>query len=183
VTDEENPAESRRVIGFRVKSVTDVGVQLAARLIAIVVEHFDTLITDWFPGLDALTVHGYRLVSRITLCPKCITEVSGVDPDEDQEGDSTGGVPFTQQNDSGAHLTTDGSSTSASPWPSPVHGAMKRDLRIDATPSPDHSKINRSLFLFIYLFILIYRSSYCKYWKRTISEPLQVTAFKEVDVI
>ncbi|KAK3754845.1 hypothetical protein QZH41_011322 [Actinostola sp. cb2023] len=136
--DDEDSMESRRVIGFRVKSVTDVGVQLAARLLAIVVEHFDTLITDWFPGLDALTVHGYRLVSRVIPCPKCITEISGVDADDiSQEGrDSTGGVPFTHQNDSGAHLTTDGSSTSASPWPSPVHGAVTTDLRGDTTSSP-----------------------------------------------
>lgn len=130
--DDDNPPESRQVIGFRVKSVTDFGVQLAARLLAIVVEHFDTLITDWFPGLDALTVHGYRLVSRITPCPKCITQVSGVE--EDPEGDCPGGVPYTQQNDSGAHLTTDGSSASASPWPSPVHVPVK---------IPDKSKLIR----------------------------------------
>lgn len=119
------------------------------------VEHFDTLITDWFPGLDALTVHGYRLVSRIIPCPKCITEISGVE-DLEPEGE---GVPYAQQNDSGAHLTTDGSSTSASPWPSPVHGAtLPPDIRATSTPSPVHSKsmlsFKRPFCLCIFKFVL-----------------------------
>ncbi|XP_048577768.1 leucine-rich repeat serine/threonine-protein kinase 1 isoform X2 [Nematostella vectensis] len=131
--DDESLLESRSFVGFRVKTVTDSGVQLAARLIAIVVEHMDTLITDWFPGLDALTVHGYRLVTRLIPCPKCITALSeSGSADQDTEG--TGGVPITPQGDSGANLTTDTSSTGGSPWPSPIHVAVRRDIRLDNSP-------------------------------------------------
>ena len=113
------------------KSVSDCNIQSAARLVAITVEHMDTLITDWFPGLDAITVHGYRLVTRLIPCSKCIMAVCGVDEDDSQK-DSEGvasGVPVVLSgHDSAVHLsTTDGSSTSASPWPSPVHVARKPD--------------------------------------------------------
>lgn len=114
------------MIGFKVKSVSDSCIQSAARLIAITAEHMDTLITDWFPGLDAITVQGYRLVTRIIPCPKCIMAVCGVNQEENEkESESVAmNVPLISSSgpDSGINLsTTDGSSTSASPWPSPVH--------------------------------------------------------------
>ena len=164
--EDEGPAESKMLVGFRVQDVLDTSLQFAARLLAITVEHIDNLITDWFPGLDTQTVQGHRLVTRLIPCPKCIASVSGVpeepvDPpgkrtsqEKKQEGHSQTVDPLT---DSGVGLsTTDGSSTSASPWPSPVH-AMKKD----ATPatqnplsdnlpgtknsSPFHSYLNFSL--------------------------------------
>ena len=114
------------MIGFKVKSVSDTSIQSAARLVAITVEHMDTLITDWFPGLDAITVQGNRLVTRIIPCSKCIMAVCGVDREENErERESVAtDVPLILSSgpDSGINLsTTDGSSTSASPWPSPVH--------------------------------------------------------------
>jgi len=119
--------EGLKLIGFKVKSVSDCNIQSAARLVAIIAEHMDTLITDWFPGLDAVTVQGHRLVTRLIPCPSCIKTVCGVD----QEGTVTedeGVVPvpvLSSSQDSGVHLSTDGSSASASPWPSPVHVAKK----------------------------------------------------------
>ena len=119
--------EVSKLIGFKVKSVSDCNIQSAARLVAIIAEHMDTLITDWFPGLDAVTVQGHRLVTRLIPCPNCIKTVCGVD----QEGTVTedeGAVPvpvLSSSQDSGVHLSTDGSSASTSPWPSPVHVAKK----------------------------------------------------------
>lgn len=108
------------------KSVSDSNIQSAARLIAITVEHMDTLITDWFPGLDAVTVQGHRLVTRLVPCPKCIMAVCGVDGDESEKENESGVPVILSSQDSGVHLSaTDGSSTSASPWPSPVHVARK----------------------------------------------------------
>ena len=114
------------MIGFKVKSVLDSNIQSSARLVAIAVEHMDTLITDWFPGLDAITVHGNRLVTRIIPCPKCIMTVCRIDraENEKERDDVAVDVPLTLSSgqDSGINLSaTDGSSTSASPWPSPVH--------------------------------------------------------------
>ena len=123
--------EGTKLIGFKVKSVSDCNLQSAARLVAITVEHMDTLITDWFPGLDAITVQGHRLVTRLVPCTKCIMAVCGVDEEEtankNEGGTST--VPVILSGpDSAVNLsTTDGSSTSASPWPSPVHVARKPD--------------------------------------------------------
>lgn len=123
--------EGSKLIGFKVKSVTDCNIQSAARLVAITVEHMDTLITDWFPGLDTITVHGHRLVTRLVPCPKCIMAVCGVEQDESERENETvaTGIPvIMSRQDSAVHLsTTDGSSTSASPWPSPVHVARKPD--------------------------------------------------------
>ena len=105
--------------------------QSAARLVAITVEHMDTLITDWFPGLDTITVQGRRLVTRLIPCPKCIMAVCGVDQDESERENEVvaTGIPVIMSGqDSAVHLsTTDGSSTSASPWPSPVHVGRKLD--------------------------------------------------------
>lgn len=122
----EDRREGSKLIGFKVKSVSDSSIQSAARLVAIAVEHMDTLITDWFPGLDAITVQGNRLVTRIIPCPKCIMTVCGNDRAEyEKERDNVPpDVLLTQSSgqDSGINLSaTDGSSTSASPWPSPVH--------------------------------------------------------------
>ena len=124
--------------GFRVHDVLDTTLQYAARLLAITIDHIDNLITDWFPGLDTQTVQGHRLVTRLIPCPKCISSVCGVSEDiceppskrnsqekkqEGQVGDHTG----QNLGDSGVGFsTTDGSSASGSPWPSPVH-AMKKD--------------------------------------------------------
>ena len=126
--------EGSKLIGFKVKSVSDSHIQSAARLVAITVEHMDTLITDWFPGLDAITVHGSRLVTRIIPCTKCLMAVCGVDREEtEEESDVTvvaRDVPLISSSgpDSGINLsTTDGSSTSASPWPSPVRVSRKPD--------------------------------------------------------
>ena len=124
------------MIGFKVKSVSDNSIQSAAQLIAITVEHMDTLITDWFPGLDAITVQGYRLVTRIIPCTKCIMAVCGVDREENEEESESvaRNVPLISSSgpDSGINLsTTDGSSTSASPWPSPVHVSRKPGANVE----------------------------------------------------
>lgn len=148
---------------FKVKTVSDSTVQHSARLLAIVVEHIDTLITDWFPGLDTLTVHGYRLVTRLIPCPSCITAASAVDQgasaSQESEGneESTGVAPAAGSvpqgsplHDSG--LTTDASSTSASPWPSPVHAVRKRS-RSGASPSCESGELIVVVCLFICLFV------------------------------
>ena len=124
------------MIGFRVRSVTEGRVQPSARLLTIIAEHIDNLITDWFPGLDTLTVHGYRLVTRLIPCPACITMAaapsgSSADqtPEESQEGPPEPAMPCVAPGsppDSGVNVTTDGSSASASPWPSPVHTKASR---------------------------------------------------------
>ena len=126
------------MIGFKVKSVSDSSIQFAARLVAITVEHMDTLITDWFPGLDAITVQGYRLVTRIIPCPRCIMAVCGVDREEsEKESESVArDVPLILSSgpDSGINLSaTDGSSTSTSPWPSPVHVSRKPGALVEGT--------------------------------------------------
>ena len=123
--------EGSKLIGFKVKSVIDSNLQSAARLVAITVEHMDNLITDWFPGLDNTTVQGHRLVTRLVPCPKCIMVVCGVEEEESEKqntAESTGISVVLSSQDSAVHLsTTDGSSTSASPWPSPVHLPRKPD--------------------------------------------------------
>lgn len=127
------------MIGFKVKSVSDCSVQTAARLIAITVEHMDTLITDWFPGLDAITVHGYRLVTRIIPCPKCIMAVCGVESEKkpkERENVAIDVLISSSGADSGINLSmTDGSSTSASPWPSPVHVSRKPGANGEGIPA------------------------------------------------
>ena len=121
--------EGSKLVGFKVKSVSDCNIQSAARLVAIIAEHMDTLITDWFPGLDVVTVQGHRLVTRLIPCPRCIMTVCGVDQEGTvTEDESVVPVPLlSSSQDSGVHLSTDGSSASASPWPSPVHVARKPD--------------------------------------------------------
>ncbi|XP_068698664.1 leucine-rich repeat serine/threonine-protein kinase 1-like [Montipora capricornis] len=123
--------EGSKLIGFKVKSVIDSNLQSAARLVAITAEHMDNLITDWFPGLDNTTVQGHRLVTRLVPCPKCIMVVCGVEEEESVKqntAESTGISVVLSSQDSAVHLsTTDGSSTSASPWPSPVRLARKPD--------------------------------------------------------
>ena len=111
--------------------MSDNSVQCAARLVAITAEHMDTLITDWFPGLDALTVQGYRLVTRVIPCPKCIKVACGISEEESEEVDGATPPPLVVSGpDSAINLsTTDGSSASASPWPSPVHGVKKPDVQ------------------------------------------------------
>ncbi|KAJ7388225.1 hypothetical protein OS493_039121 [Desmophyllum pertusum] len=141
VRPNEDRREGSKLIGFKVKSVSDSHIQSAARLVAITVEHMDTLITDWFPGLDAITVHGSRLVTRIIPCTKCLMAVCGVDREEtEEESDVTvvaRDVPLISSSgpDSGINLsTTDGSSTSASPWPSPVRVSRKPDANGEVSP-------------------------------------------------
>lgn len=123
--------EGSKVIGFKVKSVTDSNLQSSARLIAITAEHMDTLITDWFPGLDNITVQGYRLVTRLIPCTKCIMAVCGVTEEEIKRpnaAEASGSSVGQSSQDSAIHLsTTDGSSASASPWPSPVHSTRKAE--------------------------------------------------------
>ena len=121
--------EGSKLIGFKVKSVIDSNLQFSARLIAITAEHMDTLITDWFPGLDNITVQGHRLVTRLIPCAKCIMAVCGVGEEEIKKpntAEATGVTVGLSSQDSAIHLsTTDGSSASASPWPSPVHNTRK----------------------------------------------------------
>jgi len=129
--DGESRREGSKLIGFKVKSVTDSNLQSSARLIAITAEHMDTLITDWFPGLDNITVQGYRLVTRLIPCTKCIMAVCGVTEEEIKRpnaAEASGSSVGQSSQDSAIHLsTTDGSSASASPWPSPVHSTRKAE--------------------------------------------------------
>lgn len=123
---------------------------------AITVEHMDTLITDWFPGLDAITVHGYRLVTRIIPCPKCIMAVCGVETDKTEKESDRVAIDVLISSsgaDSGINLSmTDGSSTSASPWPSPVHVSRKPEANGEGTYLPKevmcafHSTRHRGTF-------------------------------------
>ena len=62
-------------MGFRVKSVSDSNVQTAARFLALTIDHIDTLIQDWYPGLDKTNMYGENLVIRLIPCQKCIKRI------------------------------------------------------------------------------------------------------------
>ena len=57
------------------KSVSDCNIQTAARFLALTIHHIDTLIQDWYPGLDQTNIFGENLVTRLIPCQKCIRRV------------------------------------------------------------------------------------------------------------
>ncbi|XP_028415469.1 leucine-rich repeat serine/threonine-protein kinase 1-like isoform X2 [Dendronephthya gigantea] len=61
--------------GVRVKSVSDRSIQSAGRFLALIIQHIDTLLQDWYPGLDTTNIYGDNLVSRLVPCPKCICRI------------------------------------------------------------------------------------------------------------
>lgn len=51
--------------------------EAAARLLALAVDHVDTLLEDWYPTLGTRFVHtseGKFLVTRLVPCPRCLVE-------------------------------------------------------------------------------------------------------------
>ena len=48
--------------------------QTACELLVLTAEHFDNLMTDWFPDLDLQNIHGEKSIQRIGLCPDCVAE-------------------------------------------------------------------------------------------------------------
>ena len=87
-------------MAFRVKSVRDSNIQTAARFLALTINHIDTLLQDWYPGLDTTNIYGENLVTRLIPCQKCIKRiismgavpsqrhrVSRKDRDDGSEGD------------------------------------------------------------------------------------------------
>lgn len=60
--------------GFKVVGVDHNDSKNACKLLALATEHFDNLITDWFPALDSQNIHGEKPVRRIGLCPECLME-------------------------------------------------------------------------------------------------------------
>jgi len=61
-------------IGFRAIALDPSPVQ-AAKLLALVVDHIDVLLEDWYPTLGTRFVHtseGKCLVTRLVPCPRCL---------------------------------------------------------------------------------------------------------------
>lgn len=75
VTIELEKFTVRTYTGVRVKSVSDRNIQSAGRFLALVIQHIDTLIQDWYPGLDTTNIFGDNLVVRLVPCPKCIRRI------------------------------------------------------------------------------------------------------------
>lgn len=63
-------------IGFRAIVLDPSPVQ-AAKLLALIIDHIDVLLEDWYPTLGTRFVHtseGKCLVTRLVPCPKCLIE-------------------------------------------------------------------------------------------------------------
>ena len=71
----KNDSPAKNFVGFRVKSVSDCRLQSAARFLALTVDHIDTLLGDWYPGLDTTNMFGENLVTRLIPCQKCVNRV------------------------------------------------------------------------------------------------------------
>lgn len=51
---------------------------VVAKLLALVVDHIDLLLEDWYPALGTRFVHtseGRFLITRLALCPKCLQKL------------------------------------------------------------------------------------------------------------
>ena len=48
--------------------------QTACELLALTVEHFDNLFTDWFPSFESPVLHCEKSIRRIGLCPGCLKD-------------------------------------------------------------------------------------------------------------
>ncbi|CAG0916811.1 unnamed protein product [Notodromas monacha] len=72
--------------GMNIQSaVLDPNPACATKLLALAVDHIDTLLEDWYPTLGTRFVHtseGKFLVTRIIPCPKCVNEQIARDADE-----------------------------------------------------------------------------------------------------
>lgn len=55
--------------------MNDSNIQTAARFLSLTVDHIDTLLSDWYPGLDTTNIFGENLVTRLIPCEKCIRRV------------------------------------------------------------------------------------------------------------
>ncbi|XP_065057929.1 leucine-rich repeat serine/threonine-protein kinase 1-like isoform X2 [Rhopilema esculentum] len=69
-----NPGDKNEKTQFRVATVKNNFPQTACELLVLTAEHFDNLMTDWFPDLDLQNIHGEKSIQRIGLCPDCIAE-------------------------------------------------------------------------------------------------------------
>ena len=87
----ENESPAKNLVAFRVKSVTDSNIQTAARFLSLTIHHIDTLLQDWYPGLDTTNIYGQNLVTRIIPCHKCIRRIIalGVSPSPRKKIDDT----------------------------------------------------------------------------------------------
>lgn len=61
-------------VGFRVVTVKEDQPQTACELLALTVEHFDNLFTDWFPSFESPVLHCEKSIRRIGLCPGCLKD-------------------------------------------------------------------------------------------------------------
>jgi hypothetical protein len=71
----QNESPAKNFVGFRVKSVSDSNIQTAARFLALAIQQIDTLLQDWYPGLDTTNIFGENLVTRLIPCQKCIRRI------------------------------------------------------------------------------------------------------------
>ena len=63
-------------VGYYQAIVLDPNPKAVCQLLALAVEHIDTLLEDWYPSLGTRFLHtseGKMLVTRIVPCPRCLT--------------------------------------------------------------------------------------------------------------
>ena len=68
--------EDENSIGYYQAIVLDPNPKAVCQLLALAVEHVDTLLEDWYPSLGTRFLHtseGKMLVTRIVPCPRCLT--------------------------------------------------------------------------------------------------------------
>ena len=69
-------AEDENSIGYYQAIVLDPNPKAVCQLLALAVEHVDTLLEDWYPSLGTRFLHtseGKMLVTRLVPCPRCLT--------------------------------------------------------------------------------------------------------------
>ena len=68
--------EDENSIGYYQAIVLDPNPKAVCQLLALAVEHVDTLLEDWYPSLGTRFLHtseGKMLVTRLVPCPRCLT--------------------------------------------------------------------------------------------------------------
>ncbi|XP_071748491.1 leucine-rich repeat serine/threonine-protein kinase 1 isoform X2 [Lepeophtheirus salmonis] len=78
--------ESKEEIGYTM-SVLDLNPKSVCQLLALAVEHIDTLLEDWYPSLGTRFLHtseGRMLITRIVPCPRCLTQFNEINNNVNQ---------------------------------------------------------------------------------------------------
>ena len=73
--ERSNNEEDVDPIGYQA-IVLDPNPKAVCQLLALAVEHVDTLLEDWYPSLGTRFLHtseGKMLVTRLVPCPRCLT--------------------------------------------------------------------------------------------------------------